>query len=86
MKSAGKLYLDIIQYPIYKNRFIVEKGWTNETDHPYRHGTCVIVKPPFIAKAMVFGVWGKQQSEVQSLENAIMMRELDFVTEEIREW
>lgn len=86
MKSIGKLYSDIINYPIYKNLPIVEVGWTNETDEPFRKGTCLVLKPPFFTKAFVLGVWGKPQTEIKSLENAVMFRELDLVTEDIREW
>jgi len=86
MKSAGKLYVDIINYPIYKNKLIVEKGWSNETEEPYRHGTCLVVKPPLVEKAFVVGVWGKPQTEDDALSQAIMAKPLDVSTEEIMEW
>ena len=86
MNSFGKLYADVINYPIYKNRLIVEKGWSNETDEPYRKGTCLVIKLPLLSKAFVLGFWGKPQSEADALMGAIMGKSLDVSTEEIMEW
>lgn len=86
MRSIGKLYVDIINYPILFNKFKVEKGWTNETDEPYRRGTCVVIKPPFMNKAGVLGLWGDPQTEEKALMGAINARELDVDIEELMEW
>lgn len=86
MKSFGPLYVDVINYPIYKNYPIAEIGWTNETEEPFRKGTCLVVKPPLTHKALVLGVWGKSQEESAALSQAVEARPLDVSPEEILEW
>ena len=86
MKSFGKLYVDVITYPIFPNQLKIEKGWTNETTEPYRRGSCLVVKPPFIKKAAVVGVWGQPQDEERALTEAINARKLDVDIEELMEW
>lgn len=86
MKSFRKLYVDIMSYPIFHNKLIVERGWTNETEEPWRKGTCIVLKPPFVARALVLGIWGEPQDEEEALRQAISSRTLDVDPSEILEW
>ena len=87
MQSFGKLYFDTLKYPPkYKYFPLAEIGWTTETEEPYRQGRCVVIKPPLSNKALIAGVFGKPQDEVEALSKAIKLRELDVSTEEIMEW
>ena len=86
MKSFGPLYVDLIKYPIFVSQLKVEKGWTNETEEPFRRGSCLVIKPPFIARACVIGIWGEAQEEDVALTSAVNARPLDVSPDEILEW
>lgn len=93
MKSYGPLYVDKIQY--YHNRFfpIVEKGWTQETDYPYRKSkVCLVFRFPFTKPGFVLGLWRHvigyvfEEDADDMLAKALNLREMDLETEDIREW
>jgi hypothetical protein len=93
MKSYGPLYIDKIQY--YHNRLlpIAEKGWTQETDYPYRKSKlCVVFRVPFTKPGFVLGLWEKvngyifEEDADDMLSKALNLREMDLETKDIREW
>lgn len=93
MKSYGPLYADVIQY--YHKKFfpIIEKGWTQETQHPYRKSkVCVVFRFPFTHPGFVLGVWKTNTEFVfeedadDRLAAALGLREMELETENIREW
>ena len=87
MKSTGIFYAQKMQYPPkFKTLPIVEIGWTQETEDPYRKGYCIVFKPPFTVWAAAVGIWGKKQDETQALVTAIKGRALDIDPEQIMEW
>ena len=57
MKTFGPLYVDNIKY-YHKNIFpIIERGWTRETEYPYRSGKCLVLRFPKTIPGLVLGVW-----------------------------
>lgn len=87
MIEIGSLYVDTLKYPHRKALPVVEKGWTNEIDEPYRLGSCLVFRVPFTKPGFVIGRWKHNQEESESLINAIMGRPIEDVTlDEILEW
>jgi hypothetical protein len=86
MINIGPLYVQKIEYPHKKFLPIVEKGWTNEIEEPYRKGSCLVFRIPFTKPGFVFGIWGKPQDESEALTAALWGRELDVTIEELLEW
>jgi hypothetical protein len=93
MKAFGPLYVDVIRY--YHKRLlpIVEKGWTQETDFPYRKSKfCFVFRLPFTTPGFVLGLWNKNTEIVFEedadllLSNALKARSMGLSTEEIDEW
>lgn len=87
MKTFGPFYADTMKYPPkYKWLPLVEVGWTNETEEPYRKGRCLVLKPPLANTALVAGVWGQPQDEETALSNAVRARTMDIDPKEMLEW
>jgi len=86
MINIGSLYGQIIKYPHRNALPIVEKGWTNEIDEPYRKGSCLVFRLPFTKPGLVIGWFGRAQDETEALTAAIWGRELDVTLEELLEW
>jgi hypothetical protein len=92
MKSIGPLYADVIQYYHRKALPIVEKGWTQETEFPYRKSKlCLVFRLPFTHPGFVLGIWNKEKHIFEEdaddmLAAAIGLRSMDLETEDIREW
>jgi hypothetical protein len=92
MKSIGPLYADVIQY--YHRRIlpIVEKGWTQETNYPYRKSKiCLVLRVPFTHPGFVLGVWHKAADVYEDeadamLAAAIGLRDMELPAKEVREW
>jgi hypothetical protein len=59
MKSFGPLYVGSLQYWHKKALPIVEIGTTQETEHPYRKGKCLVIRAPFTHPGYFLGVWVK---------------------------
>jgi hypothetical protein len=56
MKSFGPLYAGTLKY-YHRNALpIIEKGWTQETDSPYRYGHCLIFRFPFTKPGFYAGI------------------------------
>jgi len=76
-KNAGSLFTHTMEYPT-TNYPLVEKGYSQEIDHPFRKGTSIVVRIPFTTKAIVFGKWGEIQDEDEALRDAIGARDISF--------
>jgi hypothetical protein len=57
MKSYGPLYVGTLQYYHRKPLPVIEVGWTQETEHPYRKGKCVVFRAPFTKPGFYIGKW-----------------------------
>ena len=92
MLSIGPLSVQKIEYPHRKFIPLVEKGWTNEIEEPYRLGTCLVLRIPFTKPGFVLGVWERSKGFVYDedaddmLAKALRVRDMDLNTEEIGEW
>jgi len=93
MKSIGPLYADVIQYYHRKALPVIEKGWTQETEFPYRKSKlCVVFRAPFTHPGFVLGIWGKSDRHIleedaeELLAAAIGLRSMGLEPEEFREW
>jgi hypothetical protein len=93
MKSIGPLYGDVIQY-YHRNLLpVVEKGWTQETQYPYRKSrVCFVLRVPFTKPGFVLGTWVPVEGYVfeedadDMLAKALNLRVMELETEDIREW
>lgn len=86
MKEIGALYVDTLKYPHRSFLPILEKGWTNEIEEPFRKGSCLVFRFPFTKPGFVIGLFGKPQEESAALTAAIWGRELDVTLDELWEW
>ena len=93
MKSIGPLFADVIQYYHRKALPIVEKGWTQETEPPYRKSKlCLVFRAPFTHPGFVLGMWAKPTAYIfdedadELLAAAIGLRDMKLEPEEVREW
>lgn len=59
IKSFGPFYTGTLSYYHRKALPVVEKGWTQETERPYRKGTCLVFRLPFTHPGFYVGVWNK---------------------------
>jgi hypothetical protein len=59
VKSLGSLYVGKLEY--YHRYFlpIIEKGWTQETERPFRQGSCLVFRVPFTHPGFYIGKWIK---------------------------
>lgn len=57
MITYGQLYGGKLEYYHRKPLPIIEIGWTQETDHPYRKGSCLVFRLPFTKPAVYVGKW-----------------------------
>jgi len=93
MKSIGPLYADVIQYYHRKPLPIIEKGWTQETEYPYRKSKfCIVFRAPFTHPGFVLGLWNKadryifEEDADELLAAAIGLRDMGIDPDEVREW
>lgn len=86
MLTRGSLYVQRIKYPSRTLLPIVETGWTNEIEEPFRRGSCLVFKAPFTKVGFVIGKWVETQDEETALTSAIWGRELNYTVEELLEW
>lgn len=81
MKTFGRLYADKLKYPETFGFFpIVDKGWTHETEEPYRRGTCLVLRFPYTTPGLILGIWGKASNldEEDALLRALGAREVEL--------
>lgn len=86
MLNIGSLYGQVIKYPHRKPLPILEKGWSNEIEEPFRRGSCLVFRIPFTRPGFVLGKWGEEQDEDVALTAAIWGKNLDVTVEELLEW
>ena len=89
MKTFGKIYVDSVKYNIIGKKPLFEKGWSQETEHPFRKGTCAVVRMPFTKKALAVGLWGAPATNPDEAIMAVLAplnRELKVTVEDIRAW
>jgi hypothetical protein len=93
MISLGPLYADVIQYYHRNTLPIIEKGWTQETEFPYRKSKiCIVLRLPYTHPGFVLGIWRKadrtiiEEEAEELLAAAIGLRSMDLEPEDVREW
>lgn len=59
MKTFGPLYVGTLRYWHKKAFPIIEIGSTQETEHPYRTGKCLVLRAPFTETGYYGGVFYK---------------------------
>ena len=59
MKTYGTLYVGKLEYYHRNPLPIVEKGWTQESEYPFRKGKCLVFRLPFTKPGFYIGVWTK---------------------------
>jgi hypothetical protein len=80
MKSFGTLYADILKYPHRKLFPIAESGWTTEIEHPYRDGSCIVLRFPGAKRGLILGIWDNKSAsnETDALIKAVGARQIDL--------
>jgi hypothetical protein len=93
MKSIGPLYVGTLQYYHRKIFPVVEKGWTQETDLPYRKGTCLVFRFPKTHPGFYIGVWADaglpeydEEGASARLAQALNIRDMGLTADEIEDW
>ncbi len=80
MKTIGPLYADTMKYSSYfKTKLfpIVEPGWTQETEEPFRKGKCLVFRFPFTTPGFIVGLFKHSGlGEQEALMNAMNAREV----------
>ena len=74
MKSRGSFYAGKLEYYHRQLLPIIEKGWTQETEPPYRKGSCLVLRIPFTHPGYYFGIWKKSTVDVwddSSIDDAL---------------
>ena len=56
MKTLGPLYGGTLRYWHKKFLPIIEKGFTQETELPFRRGHCLVFRPPFTERGYYIGL------------------------------
>jgi hypothetical protein len=94
MKNIGPLYVGKLEYYHRGLLPVVEKGWTQETDHPFRQGSCIVFRFPKTYPGFFIGLWKKgsaiaefdEEGVVDRLTNALKTRDMGLQAFEIEEW
>lgn len=60
MNTFGPLYVGKLRYWHKKALPVVEIGSTQETEHPYRSGKCLVFRTPFTESGRYIGVFYKR--------------------------
>lgn len=72
--DAGRLYATHMRYLTRKGMPLLERGWSNEIEHPFRRGRCLVLRIPFTKFGIVMGLWGRPGDEDTRLQDAAGMR------------
>lgn len=94
MKTFGPLYVGTLQYYHRDILPVVEKGWTQETEIPFRTGTCMVLRFPKTYPGFYLGIWHKNSgleeydelSADERLAKALKIRDMNLTVDEIEEW
>ena len=92
MKTYGSLYTGTLRY-YHKRLFpILEYGWTQETEYPYRKGSGLVFRVPFTTGGYYFGMWRpwtkmkyEDDDEVVSRLNKVMNASVAFPEQQLIE-
>lgn len=82
-KEIGPFFLHVLRYP--STDFpLVERGTTQEIDHPFRKATSLVFRVPFRTRAFVVGKWGPPADDPdEALHQALrLFQEVNDVPEE----
>jgi hypothetical protein len=94
MKLIGPLYVSKLRYYHRKSLPIIEQGWTQETEYPFRKGKCYVFRAPFTFPGFVLGKWVKG-SELNHedddnidarLAEILLAKDAETPTKTIRGW
>jgi hypothetical protein len=87
MKSFGPLYVDTVSYNIIGHKPLFEKGWSQETEEPFREGKCFVIRVPFTNLGVAIGTWGQPSDNPdEALRKILGSYDLDVELEEVRYW
>jgi hypothetical protein len=94
MKSYGPLYVGTLQYYHKDILPIVEKGWTQESELPFRKGSCLVFRFPKTYPGFYIGFWhkGSKMKEYDEagaedrLSKALGIRDMGLTPDDIEEW
>jgi hypothetical protein len=76
-KEVGRTFVHTMKYP--STDFpLMERGFSQEIDYPFRKGSSIVVRVPFSTTAVVVGWWGQPQDEDDALHSAIGSRFIDI--------
>lgn len=66
-------FIQTMQYP--SRRFpLVDRGFTQEIEYPYRKGDSLVLRAPLSRWALVVGKWTGSLDEQEALETALSAR------------
>ena len=72
-KDVGRFFAHGLTYPS-TNFPLVDRGVTQEIEHPFRLGKSLVLRVPFTRRAVVLGVWGASASDPdKALEKALRL-------------
>lgn len=71
MQTFGPLYVGKLRYWHKKLFPIVEVGTTQETEHPYRKGKCLVFRAPFTEPGYYLGIFYKKPATSPDDDDAI---------------
>lgn len=77
--DLGRLYLTRVPY-LDRSSPLVEKGWSAETDYPFRVGKCIAARVPGSRFGFGIGLWGPDGDEEETLVMASGARIMGPVT------
>jgi len=93
MKSFGSLYVGTLQYYHRDILPVVEKGWTQETESPYRKGLCLVFRFPKTHPGFYVGFWKDkglpgydEEGATARLASAMGLRNMELTPDEIEDW
>jgi len=86
MKSFGPLYGTIVKYPHRPAWPVVETGWSQEIEEPYRKGSCLVFRVPFTVPGFAVGIFTEALPEEEALTNAIKSRVHNVDVAELEGW
>lgn len=66
-------FIQTMDYPSRKFP-LIDKGYTQEIEWPYRKGDSLVLRMPFGRRALVVGKWVKTMDEQDALESAVGAR------------
>lgn len=94
MKTIGPLYAAKIRYWHTRAFPVVEVGWTQETEPPFRRGKCLVFRAPFTEHGVALGLFyhtpdihpDDDDAVDNLLSNALKVKSGTHTSEEIGEW